>query len=87
DGSGEGHAHADKKYGRFPLDQRVNVDQVPLPFVNGLNSTWADKGSKRVRISRTSGGVEKRQCTLQLCFGPGERLYRPAVIFRGTGTR
>ena len=60
---------------------------MPLPFVNGLNSTWADKGSKRVRISPPSGGLEKRQCTLQLCFGPGERLYRPAVIFRGTGTR
>ena len=28
DGSGEGHTHADKKYDRFPLDQRVNVDQV-----------------------------------------------------------
>ena len=25
---GEGHAHADKKYGRFPLNRRVNVDQV-----------------------------------------------------------
>ena len=26
--SGEGHAHADKKYGRFPLELRANVDQV-----------------------------------------------------------
>ena len=26
--SGERHAHANKKYGRFPLDRRVNVDQV-----------------------------------------------------------
>ena len=26
--SGEGHAHHDKKYGRFPLDRRINVDQV-----------------------------------------------------------
>ena len=26
--SGEGHAQPDKKYGRFPLDRRVNVDQV-----------------------------------------------------------
>ena len=48
---------------------------------------WADKGSKCVRISQPSGGLEKRQCTLRLCFGPGEKLYRPAVIFRGTGTR
>ena len=28
--NGEGHAHADKKCGRFPLDQRVNVNQVRL---------------------------------------------------------
>ena len=60
---------------------------MPLPFVNGLNSTWADKGSKRVRISQPSSGLEKRQCTLQLCYGPGERLYRPAVISLGTGKR
>ena len=26
--SGEGHAHADKKYDRFPLELRANVDQV-----------------------------------------------------------
>ena len=25
---GEGHGHADKKYGRFSLNRRVNVDQV-----------------------------------------------------------
>ena len=25
---GERRAHADKKYGRFPLNRRVNVDQV-----------------------------------------------------------
>ena len=60
---------------------------MPLPFVNGLTTTWADKGSKRVRISQPSSGLEKRQCTLQLCFGPGERVYKPAVIFRGTGKR
>ena len=60
---------------------------MPLPFVNGLNSTWTDKESKRVRISQPSAGLEKRQCTLQLTFGPGQRVYRPAVIFRGSGKR
>ena len=25
---GKGHAHANKKYGRLPLDRRVSVDQV-----------------------------------------------------------
>ena len=60
---------------------------MPLPFVDDFNSTWADKGGKRVRISQPSSGLEKRQCTLQLYFGPGKRLYRPAVIFRGTEKR
>ena len=60
---------------------------MPLPFVNGLTTTWADKGSKRVRIFQPSSGSEKRQCILQLCFGRGERVYKPAVIFRGTGKR
>ena len=60
---------------------------MPLPLVNGLTTTWTDKGGKRVRISQPSSGLEKRQCTLQLCFGPGERVYKPVVIFRGTGKR
>ena len=60
---------------------------APRTHVNDLNSTWGDKRSKRVRISQPSSGLEKRPCTLRLYFGPGERLYRPAVIFRGTGKR
>lgn len=50
--------------------------QVPLPFVNGLNDTWAVKGSKRVCISQPSSGLDKRQCTMQLTFGPGNKLVR-----------
>ncbi|CAN0033077.1 unnamed protein product, partial [Pylaiella littoralis] len=77
----------DSKYGRFPLKKRRNVDRVPPPFANGLVSTWADKGSRRVRVLQPSAGLEKRQCTLQRCFGPAEELVRPCVIFRRTGKR
>ena len=35
-------------YGRYPLDARFNVDQVPLPFVVGFQSTWEEKGANRV---------------------------------------
>ena len=38
-------------YGRFSLDRRINVDQVGLAFVNGLESTWDVTGAKRVQIS------------------------------------
>ena len=71
-----------------PMSPHSHLSVVgAAPFVNGLTTTWADKGSKRVRVSKPSSGLEKRQGTLQLCFGPGERMYKPAVIFRGTGKR
>lgn len=33
-----------EKYGQFQLWERFNVDQVPLPFVNGLVDTWEKTG-------------------------------------------
>ncbi|CAM9991965.1 unnamed protein product [Pylaiella littoralis] len=77
---GEVNVHVDSKYRRFPLKKRRDVDQVPLPFANGLVSTWADKGSRRVRVWQPSAGLEKRQCTLQLCFGPAEELVRITAV-------
>ena len=72
-------------YGRFSLGRCINVDQVGLAFVNGLESTWDETGAKRVQISQPFAGLEKRQCTVNACFGPGAKLMRPAVIFRGKG--
>ena len=72
-------------YGRFSLDRHINVDQVGLAFVNGLETTWDETGAKRVQISQPVAGLEKRQCTVNACFGPGAKLIRPAVIFRGKG--
>ena len=72
-------------YGRFSLERRFNVDQVGLAFVNGLESTWDTTGAKRVQISQPFADLEKRQCTVDACFGPGAKLMRPAVIFRGKG--
>ena len=72
-------------YEHFSLDRRINVDQVRLAFVNGLESTWDETGAKRVQISQPFVGLEKLQCTVNACFGPGAKLMRPAVIFRGKG--
>ncbi|CBJ33249.1 C2H2 zinc finger protein [Ectocarpus siliculosus] len=77
----------DPKYGQFQLWERWNVDQVPLPFVNGLISTWEKTGALRVAISQPFAGLEKRQCTMQVIFGPGEKTMRISVIFRGQGKR
>ena len=75
------------KYGQFQLWERFNVDQVPLPFVNGQVDTWEKRGEKRVAIAQPFAGLEKRQCTMQVIFGPAQKLMRVSVIFRGKGKR
>ena len=76
-----------EKYGQLQLSERSNVDQVPLPFVNGQADTWEKTGEKRVAIAQPFAALEKRQCTMQVTFGPGSRLMRISVLFRGTGKR
>ena len=81
----------DVKWGRYTPDRRFNVDQTPLPFVIDRKTTYqesAPKGKKeKVWISQPSCGLEKRQCTLQVCFSPVKDKCRVAIIFRGTGKR
>ncbi|CAM9248088.1 unnamed protein product, partial [Heterosigma akashiwo] len=82
------------KWGRFQPHLRWNVDQVPLPFVTEMDSTYEEKGADRVWI-RMNGGpaAKKRFATLQLCFriksyeGRHYRQMKPTIIFRGTGKR
>ena len=76
-----------EKYGQFQLSERFNVDQVPLPFVNGQADTWEKTVEKRVAIAQPFAGLEKRRCTMQVIFGPGSRLMRISVIFRSTRKR
>ena len=33
------------KFGRYLPYQRANVDQVPLPFVNNMDTTYEQKGA------------------------------------------
>ena len=40
------------KYGKYLSHQRANVDQVPLPFVNDIDSTYDEVGAKRVSINQ-----------------------------------
>eukprot|EP00967_Tisochrysis_lutea_P067464 scaffold88091_cov30-Tisochrysis_lutea.AAC.1 len=49
---------------------RLNVDQVPLPFVNDMDYTYDMKGAKRVSINQLGPSLSKRQCTAQVCFRP-----------------
>ena len=56
--------------------QRANVDQVPLPFVNDMEETLAEKGADRVCINQNGPALGKRQATAQVCF-------RPEVVVAG----
>ena len=84
----------DAKWGHFGPEKRFNVDQIPLPFVVDRKTTYEidvpmeEKRSHRVWVSNSGADLEKRQCTLQLCFSPvANQPVRIAVIFRGTGKR
>ncbi|KAL1508703.1 hypothetical protein AB1Y20_004798 [Prymnesium parvum] len=59
-----------KKYGRYPPWCRLNVDQVPLPFVNDMEQTYDNVGAKRVVINQLGPALSKRQATGQICFRP-----------------
>ena len=75
-----------KKWGRWVPERRFNVDQVPLPFVVDQGMTYELKGSTSVWISQPASGLDRRQCTLQLCIQPTEKQnVPPAIIFRGKG--
>ena len=72
-------------YGQFDLHHRFNVDQVPLPFVVEKNYTIDDTGVAAAQIKGPSESLEKRQCTLQVCFRGVGQQPRLAIIFRGEG--
>ena len=81
----------DEKWGRFKPSERLNVDQSPLPFVLSGDKTYEsfddvdDQRNKKVWIAQPSCGLEKRQCTLQICYRPEGKSPRVAIIFRGKG--
>ena len=45
-----------------------------------------ERQDHRVWVAQPGSGLDKRQATLQMCFGP-KGLSKPALIFRGTGKR
>ena len=77
------------KWGRWLIQDRLSLDQVPCNFVEGDPRTYEFKGANRVHVRGTKADSGKRFCTLQiLCRGTndhGQPLI--AVIFRGQGKR
>ena len=54
------------KYGKYLPHQRFNVDQVPLPFINGMDETYEEVGAKRVAVNQNGPALTKRQATGKL---------------------
>jgi hypothetical protein len=59
-----------QKWGQYLPHLRLNVDQVPLPFICDMDYTYETKGAKRVAINQLGPSLSKRQCTAQVCFRP-----------------
>ena len=70
----------DAKLGRFLPQCRLNVDQSPSPFV-------FDSGRTYHQLSQAGAEMDKRQCSLQICFCPEGQLPRLGTVFRGTGKK
>ena len=65
----------DQKWGSFMLNQRFNVDQSPMPFSINMKETYfyepgQDQNKEKIWISQPGCRLEKRQCTLHICFRP-----------------
>jgi hypothetical protein len=59
-----------QKWGKYPPMFRLNVDQVPMPFINDMDYTYEQKGATRVAINQLGPALSKRQCMAQVCFRP-----------------
>ena len=82
------HQPIDRVHGRFAPSMVFNFDEIPLAFVQYQNKTYEFKGTKFVPI-RCPGDASgsKRFCTLVPLIAGDGRLFRPALIFKGTGAR
>ena len=84
----------DTRFGRFLPSQCYNADQSPVPFAIDTKKTYElldkknpENKNKKVWVSQPTLGLEKRQCTLQICARAAGQQPRIAIIFRGKGLR
>ena len=94
-------AEFDPKWGRWKLEHRYGLDQVPNPLCNYKLETYDVKGTKTVRIAVGKDGSDrKRFCTFQILHRfignrkPGNTPSRDptqqpqlCICFRGKGLR
>ena len=76
------------KWGRYKPEERLNIDQSPLPFVVHRKRTYeyipsGEGATHNTWIAQPSAGLEKGQCTLQSTFRSEGKQPKLAVIFHG----
>ena len=77
-------------WGRFPPERRYNMDQVPLPFVNGQDDTFTMEDDEDVNMKCPKESLKKRQFTIHFVFnaGSGDQAHGWCdLVYRGTGKR
>ena len=81
----------DENWGRNRPECRLNVDQSPSPFVFDSNRTYhqstEDQVNEKVWILKPGAGLDKRQCSLQICFSSEGKQPPLGIVFRGAGKR
>eukprot|EP00918_Siedleckia_nematoides_P055720 GHVU01121604.1.p1 GENE.GHVU01121604.1~~GHVU01121604.1.p1 ORF type:complete len:624 (-),score=76.37 GHVU01121604.1:235-2106(-) len=80
---------AEAEWGRWPLDSRWNVDQVPISVDTGGSQSYDSAGAKvvAVRSRKNANRDAARFCTCQLLVRLDGHAAFMTVLFRGTGVR
>ena len=73
---------------RFRMVMIINLDETPLPFHLGSDSSYNFKGEKTITTRVEKSGWDKRQATVLLIINAdGSWLLNPLVIFKGEKDR
>ena len=86
----DGASGRDPLWGRFLPSRRYNMDQSPLPFVNGQDVTFTIEDDNDVNIKCPKESLCKRQFTMYLVFNAAEGDDRDGwcdLVCKGTGKR
>ncbi len=76
----------DSKWGRFPLDCRLNKDEVPGYFGDPAMTTISHRGEGSTKVLIPEGWGD-RICTLIVTLTPNALHKKVGIVFRGQGKR
>ncbi len=76
--------HVCEKYGRFPLDVRLHIDEVPFELGGVLSKTAEIRGAKRVHVAHPVFRIESRQASMMLNFGADGTIGTVAICLPRT---